>query len=271
MRASMLLLVPALLLAGCKDSTSPRDTSAPAPPRGLRSITGDHTAYLSWLDNGERDLAGYRVWVADCSGGSGCPYVEVGTTSGTTFSVAGLANGQTRYFAVTAFDRSGNESGWSDEYVFDTPRPEGFDQPLLNFLQSDAGSGWDFSAFTTRAWDHAETDMFFGHDAATGISKMFVPDFQTDIQDAGYASSLDAVDFAPSAGWSPSGSAELIVGHCYVVWTRTNHYAKFRVLSVSSNQVVFDWAYQVDPGNRELAARPVRDERSGRRPVDWTR
>ena len=116
--------------------------------------------------------------------------------------------------------------------------------------------------------------MFFGHNS--GIYQMFVPDLQTDIQDAGYASSLDAVDFSPTSGWSPSGSVELIVGHCYIVWTRDDHYAKLRVTEIRPGttgvpaKVVFDWAYQVDPGNRELRAGKVKNgERGATRPIDW--
>jgi hypothetical protein len=99
---------------------------------------------------------------------------------------------------------------------------------------------------------------------------MFVPDFQTDIQDAGYASSLDAVDFAPNAGWSPTGSVELIVGHCYVVWTRDDHYAKFRVTEIRPPApgvpaTVRLTGVPVDPGNRELRATRVKDGHRGSR------
>src|SRR5260221_14661495 len=91
---------------------------------------------------------------------------------------------------------------------------------------------------------------------------MVCPFTDTDIQDAGYATSLDAVDFPPSAGWSSSGVVELIAGHCYVLRLGATivNYAKFRVISISSSQLVFDWAYQTDPNNPELRARPAGDE-----------
>jgi hypothetical protein len=115
--------------------------------------------------------------------------------------------------------------------------------------------------------------MFFGSNGS--VYQMFVPDFQTDIQDAGYASTLDAVDFAPTTGWSPTGTVELIVGHCYIVWTRDDHYAKFRVTDLkpsstgSPGRVTFDWAYQVDRGNRELRARKAKDGAWQPRPIAW--
>lgn len=275
MRGIMIILLASVtVLAGCRDEvTAPRDQTPPAAPRGLRSVTGDHTAYLSWLDNTEPDVAGYRIYQASCATGSGCPYDRIGTTGGTTFTATGLANGVTRFYAVAAYDYAGNESALSYETVFDTPRPEGFGARLSSYLSNPSAAGWDLSAAQVRAFDDATTDMFYGENGAT--LRMFVPDYQTDIQDAGYASSLDAVDFAPNGGWAASGSVELIPGHCYIVWTRDNNYAKFRVTQVLTQpngppRIEFDWAYQVDPGNPELKARPVRDEGTGRRPITWT-
>ena len=261
-------LLSLVLLAGCRDdSTSVRDVTPPAAPRGVYTVTGDGEVFVSWLANTEGDVAGYRVYQAPCASGSSCPYDRVGSTSGTTFTATGLTNGVTRYYAVAAYDHAGNESDLSYQTLFDTPRPEGFGRSLNNYLDSAAGSGYDFSAFAARPWDDPATDMYFGYNGS--VNQMFVPDFQTDIQDAGYASSLDAVDFAPNAGWSPTGSVELVVGHCYVVWTRDDHYAKFRVTEIHPSapgvpaMVLFDWAYQVDPGNRELRATKVKDGRRG--------
>src|SRR5580765_8553091 len=86
-------------LAGCEDSTGPRDRVPPAAPRGLYSMTGDHEAVLHWIDNTESDLAGYRIYAAPCATGSACPYDQVGTNTGTTFTVSGLSNGGTPHFA----------------------------------------------------------------------------------------------------------------------------------------------------------------------------
>lgn len=265
-------LASVMLLSGCNDDSVvvPRDTTPPAAPRGLYSVTGDGRATLRWLANTERDVAGYRVYMSVCATGSSCPYERIGTTTGTSFVATGLANGVTRYFAVAAVDHDGNESDLTYEDVFDTPRPAGFGRMLTNYVSDPDFAGYDFSVYGVRAYDHPSTDIFYGYNGS--VAQMFAADGLTDIQDAGYASSLDAVDWAPSAGWSPTGTVELIPGHCYVVWTRDDHYAKFRVTSISSGQVVIDWAYQTDPGNPELAARRVRDENSGqRRKVVWIR
>lgn len=247
-----------LILSGCHDSTAPRDVSPPASPRGVFSVTGDHQVVLRWLGNTEADLYGYRIYESPCATGSSCPYDRIGTTAGTQFTVQGLSNGVTRYFAVSAVDAVGNESELTREDVFDTPRPEGFSRILDNYLETPANAGWDFSAASVRAFDDPGSDVFYGSN--NGVFLMFTPFTDTDIQDAGYATSLDAIDFAPNAGWSPTGSVELIVGHCYVVWTHDDHYAKFRVTSLDSHRVTFDWAYQLDPGNRELKVKRVRGD-----------
>jgi hypothetical protein len=264
------LIAIVVFAAGCRD----RDVIPPAAPRGVYTVTGDGEVFVHWLANTEGDVSGYRIYQAPCESGGDCPYERVGSTTGSTFTVSGLVNGQTRYYAVSAFDYAGNESELSREILFDTPRPEGFDRVLNNYLDTASGSGYDFSAYASHNWDDPLTDMFFGFKG--GVYQMFVPDLQTDIQDAGYASTLDAVDFAPSTGWSPSGSVELIVGHCYVVWTRDDHYAKFRVTEILPAagtvpaKVVFDWAYQVDTGNRELRAGKVKTgERGATRPIAW--
>jgi hypothetical protein len=125
-------------------------------------------------------------------------------------------------------------------------------------------AGVDFSAYGTpsfrQAWDGADVDIF--HDVAGGSNIMYAAFTDTDIQDAGYATSLDAVDWAPDAGWSPDGTVQLIAGHNYVVWTHDNRYAKFRVTSITGSpvRVSIDWAYQLDPGNPELGARRPRTE-----------
>lgn len=267
-----LLLAPLaalVLVAGCNDDhhsvVAPRDLTPPAAPRGVYSVTGDGSVTLRWYANTEADVAGYRVYESDCAGGPGCPYDPIGATVGTSFVVNGLSNGETRYFAVAAYDRAGNESDLSYDDIYDTPRPAGVNRALTNATDGPATSGYDFSAFSVRPWDDLQTDVYYS--IANGERRMVAPFTDTDLQDAGYASSLDAVDFAPGSGWSPSGTVELIVGHCYVVRVHTgtvDNFGKFRVTSLSTGQVVFDWAYQTDPNNGELAMSRSRTESSPR-------
>jgi len=200
------LLLAVLVLPGCYDTTRPRDVTPPAEPRGLYSVTGDGKVTLPWLANTEGDVAGYRVYMGPCANGASCPYDPVATTTLTVFTVASLTNGVTSYYGVTAFDRAGNESELSLEDVRDTPRPAGVGAALRAVQDSPALSGWDFSAYRVRPWDDPRTDMYFS--ANGSIDEMLTADPVTiGIQDVGFASTLDAVDFAPPAGWSPTGSA----------------------------------------------------------------
>lgn len=75
-----------------------------------QSLGGSIT--LEWDPNTESDLAGYRVYYGETSGQYSSS-VDVGLN--TLYEVAGLEEGKTYFFAVTAYDRSGNESGYSNE------------------------------------------------------------------------------------------------------------------------------------------------------------
>jgi hypothetical protein len=81
----------------------------------LIALTGTgHAAQvtLAWDRNTETDLAGYRVYY-----GTGARvynwFIDVGNA--TTYTVTGLADGSTYYFAATAYDSSGFESTYSGE------------------------------------------------------------------------------------------------------------------------------------------------------------
>jgi len=273
------LMALSILLAGCSEKTT-APVVPPAAPRGLFSVTGDNEVTLVWLANSEADVVGYRIYEGPC-GGVDCEYARIAAIPAPAgaeyveYVVTGLTNGQTRFFAVAAVNRTGAEGDLSYDDVFDTPRPAGTGLVLNNYLVYGTNIGYDFSAFARTTTIAPPADIFFGYyEDTTGFihQQVFVPDSSTDIQDAGYVSSLDAVNFAPDSesGWSPSRTAEAVAGHAYVVWTRDNHFAKFRVTAVGPTQVTLDWAYQIDPGNRELKAKPAAEEGgSSRQPIVW--
>jgi hypothetical protein len=252
--AVAMMLGLAVMMNGCDDETAPRDVVPPLAPRGVFSTTGDGSVTLRWISNTESDLAGYRVYQSGCAD---CAYLRVGETPSSAFVVGGLVDGLTQYFAVSAVDRAGNESDLSYDNVFDTPRPAGSNLPLSEANAAPATAGYDFSAYQVLPAGDLNTDVYYA--LVGGVPLMVCPFTDTDIQDAGYSSSLDAVDWAPLAGWATSGTAELVPGHCYVVRIAPSdvHYAKFRVTALSSGQVVLDWAYQIAPNNQELKARPA--------------
>ena len=63
---------------------------------------------------------------------------------------------------------------------------------------------------------------------------------------------MSGVDVAPAQGYTFFWT-ELIAGHVYAFFTSDDHYAKIRVTRVSEESVTFDWAYQEQPLNTDLA------------------
>lgn len=74
------------------------------------AVAGEIT--LIWDPNSESDLAGYKVYFGTTSRTYGAPII-LGKV--TTYTVTGLTPGVTYYFAVTAYNTAGLESGYSNE------------------------------------------------------------------------------------------------------------------------------------------------------------
>jgi len=78
----------------------------------LPTLSFAGSATISWKANTESDLSGYRIYYGTASRSYGPP-VAAGKV--TQYTLANLTDGKTYYFGVTAFDFSGNESGYSAE------------------------------------------------------------------------------------------------------------------------------------------------------------
>lgn len=237
---------------GCQEHFIQPDYEAPLSPEGLSTATGDGLVEIFWNRNREADLAGYNIYVSYSYRGE---YTKIGSSRDAYFLDEGTRNGTTYYYAVTAFDRSGNESELSIDLAYDTPRPEGYNITLRNFRTVPALAGYDFSTNSVGPYNDDYTDVFFEY--ADGSHYLDVWE-DTDVQDMGYTSSLYEIGEAPTNGWSPSKDARLIPGHTYVIWTWDNHYAKLRITGLTASEVRFDWAYQLQEGNTRLKPGTVR-------------
>jgi hypothetical protein len=82
-------------------------------------VTPTAQVTLEWDPNTETDLAGYRIYVGTASGVYGAP-IDVGLA--TTYTVTNLQSGHTYYFAVSARNAAGQESGKSNEVVYAAPQ-----------------------------------------------------------------------------------------------------------------------------------------------------
>ena len=81
-----------------------------------------NTATLEWNAVNFATLSGYRVYYGTTSGSYlQAPGAGVNVGNITNFTVTGLGAGTRYFFAVTAFDSSNNESGYSNEVFKDIP------------------------------------------------------------------------------------------------------------------------------------------------------
>ncbi|MBW2581115.1 MAG: fibronectin type III domain-containing protein, partial [Deltaproteobacteria bacterium] len=93
----------------------------------LTPLTNAYSAQvtLTWDPNTETNLAGYKVY---CGTASRDYDVTVDVGSQTSYTLSNLEEGKTYYFAVTAYDTSGNESNFSGEVSYDTANADPVNQ-----------------------------------------------------------------------------------------------------------------------------------------------
>ncbi len=88
-------------------SILPRDTFAPATPKGLTAIAAAGAIELGWERNTESDLAGYAVYRSK----NGGKFERIGErVTVPSFTDRGVENGAKYAYAVTSVDQEGNES-----------------------------------------------------------------------------------------------------------------------------------------------------------------
>jgi hypothetical protein len=109
-------LVQAIMKAGAGEAESeisepaavtPADRFPPAVPNGLTAVASTASVELVWERSAEGDLGGYRVYRAE-AGGEWTPAADTGETP--SYSDRAVASGKMYRYAVSAVDRSGNES-----------------------------------------------------------------------------------------------------------------------------------------------------------------
>jgi hypothetical protein len=92
-------------------TVTPEDRFPPAVPTGLRAVTSTASIELVWDQNSEPDLAGYRIYRAPADG----DFERLAETSGgPSFSDRSAERGKVYRYAVSAFDKAGNESKRSE-------------------------------------------------------------------------------------------------------------------------------------------------------------
>jgi hypothetical protein len=103
------------LVAFARDAAGNLASSSPV------SVTiVNNNALLTWDANTEPDIAGYRVYYGTSPGNYQQAQGNGIVVLGTSYTVTGLDSRVGYYFTVTAFDASGNESGYATEVFKDT-------------------------------------------------------------------------------------------------------------------------------------------------------
>jgi len=91
---------------------TPRDTFAPAPPKGLAAVSGSGAVNLIWDPNTEGDLAGYVVLRGEAPGDTLQPLTAQPIRE-TRYNDRAVRAGVAYVYAIVAVDRAGNRSAAS--------------------------------------------------------------------------------------------------------------------------------------------------------------
>lgn len=252
-----------VLATGCGDDggpVTPVDSIPPSAPRGLTTITGDENVTLIWRSNTEADLEAYNVYWSF----NGSDFNLTATTADTNFVDFDVRNGETVYYAVSAFDLSGNESALSIA-TFDTPRPAGYDVQLSDANTSPATAGFSFEGALSGqggiSADSQSADFYFyigepestpyikgGNRTGTRTTLIMMWGPTASFADMTYAP--DPSD--PGSNYEQNGAFPAYTGYTYVLQTEDGNFAQVRITNLISDYMIFDWAYQTDPYNPEL-------------------
>ena len=90
---------------------TPVDKFPPAVPAGLQAAASPVSVELAWEPPGDADFAGYRIYRAL----PGADFALLAESAVPSYSDRSVERGKTYRYAVSAFDKSGNESARSDE------------------------------------------------------------------------------------------------------------------------------------------------------------
>ncbi len=238
----MVFIAGVIGFLGCHRTTYPL-----LPPSDVESISSDNEIILLWSDVDNPHVVSYRIYRSDRPYGYFELIDEVTTNS---YVDRDVVNGTTYYYALSSVDEYGNESDLTSYPIFDTPRPERHNQRVFSYSYSHdtlGYSGYLLSEFTPVRMD--EGDFYFTYE--NGVP-MIICAPSTYIQDLGETEDLTDINWAPEDGWT-QGRVQAFSGHSYVIWTQDNHFAQIRILSITDEYMLFDVAYQTDPGNHELS------------------
>jgi hypothetical protein len=271
-----------LLVAACSsDPYGPG--SAPDVPTNLSSTTLNQAIALTWDDNAYTSEPGnfrnyliystsYNLDTDQC----GTSWQVEGTTVAPEFLVGALTNGVSHCFAVSSVSVNGAESNRSLARA-DTPRPDSRNQLLYAVQVRSDSSGFRFweddgdgivqtdELGRTRPGSSTGIDFFVDRDTNGALLLTPVrPGTGVEFYANGPVGDLTSIDLAPclpgatptQCGAYTTTPIEASPGLGYVFEMDGGdgflRYGALRVTHVGQTFLIFDWAFQTDPGNPEL-------------------
>ncbi|MDH3206996.1 MAG: fibronectin type III domain-containing protein [Gemmatimonadota bacterium] len=246
-------------------------TVTPPPVPDLPFVIAlDNANYLTWGDAsrvGAGDFSFYKVYLDD----GGTTFL-LGETDSEGFLDQRAGNGTTYSYFVTALDADGHESLGSAS-ASGTPRPDYHGEWIYAWENVPALSGFFFQTDeTTEAvvdgngtgWDvRMESDgNQWWLQTGAGVAIHDNGGFVTTALKCGVGADFNCTDVsvAPTINYA-TGLFEMIPQTTYVIRVNDTdgvHYGAIRVEFVGFDQsdpiMIFDWAYQLQPGNLNLVS-----------------
>jgi hypothetical protein len=256
--------------ASTVEVTIPSQTPPPVPD-APRVIALDGANYVTWgtAARSASDFSHYRVYQD-----AGSTSYLLGETDSEGFLDLLVTNGSTYVYFVTAVDTHGHESAGSARAA-GTPRPDFHGEWIYDHFDRPTASGFRFpddeSTDPIVAGTNPSRDFRVERDA--GGAWWLVPNvsasvavypvgFATTALKCGVAADAGCVDVsvAPSSGYT-TAAVRLLPQTSYVIRIgsgQSAHYGVIRVVFQGFDQnghaiMIFDWAFQLQPGNRNLA------------------
>ena len=242
----------------------------PPDPSGTQVVALDGANYIRWSDNARSadDFSFYRVYLVEDDGSE----FLLGETDSEGFLDEIATNGTTSRYFVTAVDDLGHES-YGATVAAGTPRPDfhgewvydHFGQPTVSGFrfQVDENANPILAGASPSIHFRLEVDSG-GWWLVPGVGSSIYPQgFATTALKCGVAADASCVDVpvAPQSGYS---SADMAIDPqtSYVMRVVGDdgefHYGEIRVEMLGFDQddnalMIFDWAYQLQAGNPDLA------------------
>lgn len=242
----------------------------PADPASVEVVALDNANYILWSNNARNatDFSFYRVYLAE---GGGENFL-LGETDSEGFLDLLAQNGDTYSYFVASVDDQGHES-YGSQLASGTPRPDYHGEWIFAYEDVPTQAGFRFSEdeMTYPILDGDSPDRHFRLETdANGWwlvpgpgTKVYDGLFETTALKCGVNADADcvALDQAPLTGYTGL-DMPLYPQTTYVLRVigddGLEHYGALRVTLLGSDQndsaiMIFDWAYQLQAGNPNLA------------------